>query len=48
MHKKFRTREETVLLQGDIAMPHTPSIIGSLQIPTVGKIHGPDLPVEIR
>lgn len=44
----FRTREETLLLQGDIAMPHTPLTTGSLQIPAVGKIRGPDLPVKIR
>lgn len=43
----FRTWDETVPLQGDIAMP-TLLTIGSLQIFTVGKIRGLDLPVEIR
>lgn len=42
----FRTWDETVPLQG-IAMP-TRSTIGSLQILTVGKIRGLDLPDEIR
>lgn len=44
----FRAWDETVPLQGDIAMPRILSTVGSLQNLTVGKIRGLDLPVEIR
>lgn len=43
-----RGSEETILLQEDNPIPHTPPLIGSSRVLTVGHIRGPGLPVEIQ